>query len=678
MSFHNLKDFLNIRTYPVIIAFLIFVFLIYTFRFLSHPALPHDMVSGWWGWWDHRQYIKSAGALSRIDLSPAEHWYFPGYAILGAVFYKSMPLHAFYFVNAICFLVTALCFIRISRHFGIGAVAASAVFLFSTALNGVVAEQFVIPWSTTPSCAIIYVILTLFLNRSTNALKFFLTGLLASAVLIIRPTDVISTAPVFLFLAANAAVGLLRRPRERIGNHPGDPAKSVPPVTLACLIAGGLAGLSCVLLVYYAIYGWSVSRYLEISQDIGFIFSALPIKLYVLFIDPAAVYGQGTAILTAYPWIFLSLIGIVCCLLERSRQSIVAACVLVHILFYACYADLLPTNIWRFNLIHYLKWTFPFLGLFAWLAVKTVLSGHRTKSAVLAAAGLICLLSVRIDLERVDAAAGTISPSGFQSSFADMASIAAIDIPMMGGLPKGLNEWPATLDADGQGLRRYAEFLSAPQDFGLRIILTRSVHAETIAAAFDPASAMSPTGKLPIGRRYGIGFGWPCWLPPYVCTAPDGGWASELDDGERIDFRKGGNSTRYAMEGWSGQEEWGTWTDGSTASLQLPVATAAVASGRDLELTIDANAFGNPEHPRQSARMIVNDEDMGGFSWEVADGTQSVAVKIPRRVALKQNPVTLVLDLTDAISPEALGFSHDPRKLGLGIRGITLKTVPAP
>ena len=449
MLFHDFKEFLNTRTYPVIVTFLMIIFLIYTFRFLSHPDLPHDMVSGWWGWWDQSQYIKSARALSRIDLSPAEHWYFPGYALLGAVFYKSMPVHAFYFVDAICFLVTALCFIRISRHFDIGAVAASAVFVFSTVLNSAVFEQFVVPWSTTPSCAIIYVILTLFLNRSTDTLKFFLTGLLASAVLIIRPTDVISTAPVFVFLAANATVGLLRRSRERIGNRPGDPAKSIPLVTLASLIAGGMAGLSCVLLIYYAIYGWSVSHYLNISQDIGFIFSALPIKLYVLFIDPAALYGQGKAILTAYPWIFLSLIGIVCCLLERSRLSIIAACVLVHIFFYACYADLLPTNIWHFNLIHYLKWTFPLLGLFAWLAVKTVLSGRRIGSTALAATGLIFLLSVRIDLELVDAAAGTVSPSGFQSSFADMGSIAAIDIPMMGGSPKGLNEWPVTLDADG-------------------------------------------------------------------------------------------------------------------------------------------------------------------------------------------------------------------------------------
>jgi hypothetical protein len=68
MIFNELRISLNSRDYAVTITFLTFIFLIYTFLFLSHPALPHDMVSGWWGWWDQSQYIKSAKALSRIDL----------------------------------------------------------------------------------------------------------------------------------------------------------------------------------------------------------------------------------------------------------------------------------------------------------------------------------------------------------------------------------------------------------------------------------------------------------------------------------------------------------------------------------------------------------------------------------------------------------------------------------
>ena len=138
---------------------------------------------------------------------------------------------------------------------------------------------------------------------------------------------------------------------------------------------------------------------------------------------------------------------------------------------------------------------------------------------------------------------------------------------------------------------------------------------------------MTPTGKPPIGQRYSVGLGWPCWLPPYGCATPDAGWAFELHGGEPIDFRKGGNGIRYIVKGWSGQENWGTWTDGSKASLKLPFAVAALPAGQDLELTIEASAFGNPKHPRQTVRVIVNDEDMGDFSLEAADGPQTLAIR---------------------------------------------------
>ena len=107
------------------------------------------------------------------------------------------------------------------------------------------------------------------------------------------------------------------------------------------------------------------------------------------------------------------------------------------------------------------------------------------------------------------------------------------------------------------------------------------------------------------------------------------GWAFELHSGEPIDFRKGGNGIRYIVKGWSGQENWGTWTDGGKASLKLPFAVAALPAGQDLELTIEASAFGNPKHPRQTVRVIVNDEDMGDFSLEVADGRELIGREDP-------------------------------------------------
>jgi hypothetical protein len=670
MFLTKFKYFLNAKQSTITLSFLILLFLMYVPLYLSHPALPHDAVSGWWGWWDQSQYIKSAKAFSQLDLSPSEHWYFPGYALLAAVFYKFAPVHAFFVVNAICLTITAFCFIRIAHRFGVNAVAASAVFAFSTAFNSVIIEQFVIPWTTTPTCAIIYIIITLFLDRTENALKFFLIGLLGSAVLMIRPTDVISTAPIFIFLAANAAIDLTRNK----GNH----HKRVFPPTLVFLIAGGLTGLLCALLIYYSIYGWSVSPYLATSQNIGFIFSALPIKLYVLFVEPTTIYGQGTAILRTYPWIFISLIGIICCLAETSRLSIVAACVLLHVFFYACYADLLPTNIWHFKLIHYLKWTFPLLGLFAWITVKNVLSGRSVRATAALAVGLFCLLSVRVGLEAVESTAGAAeSPTSFQAAFADMEQIAAIDLPMKGGSVKGLDNWPLSITAEGKNLHRYADFLAAPQTFGLRIILARTVHAEGISGVFETSGAMSPTGQSPIGRRYSIGLGWPCWLPPYGCAASDAGSDFALPDDGQITFQKGGSSSLYAAKGWSGQEEWGTWTDGAEAALKIPFKAANIPVGHDLELAIEANAFGNHRHPRQNARLIINDEPVAEFSVDVADGVKAITVKIPRHIAVKRHPVSVVLRLDDATSPKALEVSDDPRNLGIGLRRMVLKAVPS-
>ncbi|HVI80279.1 MAG TPA: hypothetical protein VM715_19410, partial [Candidatus Acidoferrum sp.] len=53
-------------------------------------------------------------------------------------------------------------------------------------------------------------------------------------------------------------------------------------------------------------------------------------------------------------------------------------------------------------MIHYLKWTFPLLGLFAWLTVKDFLSGRRSHSIAVVAVGLFYVLSARIDLQPVD------------------------------------------------------------------------------------------------------------------------------------------------------------------------------------------------------------------------------------------------------------------------------------
>jgi hypothetical protein len=47
MILTKFKYFLNTKQSTVTLSFLIFLFLMYIPLYLSHPALPHDAVSGW-------------------------------------------------------------------------------------------------------------------------------------------------------------------------------------------------------------------------------------------------------------------------------------------------------------------------------------------------------------------------------------------------------------------------------------------------------------------------------------------------------------------------------------------------------------------------------------------------------------------------------------------------------
>jgi hypothetical protein len=365
--------------------------------------------------------------------------------------------------------------------------------------------------------------------------------------------------------------------------------------------------------------------------------------------------------------------------LERSRFSVIAGCVFLHILFYSCYADLQPTNIWHYKLIHYLKWTFPLLGLFAWLTVKDFLSGRRSRSIAVIAVGLFCVLSARVDLQPVDPLAAAMEPpNGFRVAFDGMEQIAVVDLPMTGGSVSGLGSWPQSLDADGRNLRRYADFLMIPQNFGLRIFLARTVHATGIAGILEQSDKLSPTGQSPLGRRYSLGIGWACWLPPYGCSTHDPRQDfSSLNSGQ-IDFHKGGNSTFYSTSGWSGQEDWGTWTDGDEARLTVPFRSAKGSAGHDLELPLETSAFVTDRHPRQGVRLFINGEFTNEFSIVAADGVKMLTMKIPAPIVAKQYPVVISFRLSDAISPEKLGGSKDPRKLGLGLRKLIFRAAESP
>ena len=126
------------------------------------------------------------------------------------------------------------------------------------------------------------------------------------------------------------------------------------------------------------------------------------------------------------------------------------------------------------------------------------------------------------------------------------------------------------------------------------------------------------------------------------------------------------NSAPFLFEGWSTPENWGIWSNGSTAIMKLPLPRATAK-----ELVISMKAFVSKNHPQQQVSIFMNDMLTKKLTLN-ADKYQLVELDIPRSVA-EQGLLTLRFEMNHPISPEELGISQDKRKLGIGISSVVYK-----
>ena len=104
--------------------------------------------------------------------------------------------------------------------------------------------------------------------------------------------------------------------------------------------------------------------------------------------------------------------------------------------------------------------------------------------------------------------------------------------------------------------------------------------------------------------------------------------------------------------------------------LRLPTPATIATDG--LRVTVDALGYLPPHHDLQRAFVSVRGTPLAQWRLE-GGGYGGLAVHVPRALLSPGAPTELVIDLPDAISPNAvLPGSGDPRRLGIGIRRITL------
>jgi hypothetical protein len=381
---------------------------LYMADYLGYPALPGNNPNyplGWWGWWDQSEFLQSTRALARFDFSPAQHWYPLGYAILGAPFASRMPQHPFFFVDLASLLIAYIAFTYFARRCGVGLRWSATLFVLAAAADPVLFRQWVIPWNTSPLAAVIWLLFATAAAHMQGERRPACLGALAAVAPMLRPTDlVIAGVPVLASVLADVWKRRLT-------------LRDVVVFSVAALVPmAAYAGL------HLAIYGPHPSEYMIRSRDLGFSFHDFGLKAYLILIDPRAWIGGGQGLIPRCPWLMLGFAGVLTAF-RRPVPAMLAAALIVHALIYLSYVDLLPTDFWRYMVVHYWTFTFPGFALLGFLLLRDLFEpGYRAVAAG-AVAAILLLLCIRLapapatPSQRADAVDVAVGPQDFNTIY---------------------------------------------------------------------------------------------------------------------------------------------------------------------------------------------------------------------------------------------------------------------
>ena len=334
-------------------ALLLVALCVYLVVYLGHASLPSAKAEGWWGWWDQAHYLRSAQAFARGVLAPSEHWYPPGYPLLGSFFLPWLPRHPFFILNLLCFVGIVLALYRLFRS--VLSRFESVILVGFSLGQPLVVEHLVIPWTTIPTQLVIYAAMLWVVARRPSRRALVIAALAVGSMSWIRPGDLLFVAPFFAAALWDA----------------GSPRRWLPEAALVAAIIA--AWLLLALIANKVIFGvfWS-TPYTKVVGSIGFGVSALPLNAYSLLVEARTLYAIDTPMLLArYPWTLIALPGVVVLAKRWGVRALgLPAALVVTMLFYLSYRDFDASTAFKFSTVHYLLWMVPPLAFLSYLTVR--------------------------------------------------------------------------------------------------------------------------------------------------------------------------------------------------------------------------------------------------------------------------------------------------------------------
>lgn len=370
--------------------------------YLGDPAHPGGKGRIWWQWWDQSHYLESARSLAQGDLQATHYWYPPGYAMVGAPFTALTRLHPFLLPDLVCLLATYLAFLVFARAVGVAPGWAATLFLLATCGSASIRTVWAVPWNTTLSSALIWWLLALTAararratgeaaaaqDRSRRLAAFATMGALAAAIPFIRPIDAI----LVLVWAVGGSVCLAC-------------SRILRCVDLLAFAAGAAILLVPEAFLWMSIYGLHPSQYMRDSRVLGFAFGSVGWRSYLLLLAPQPWFPYGEGILPRLVWILPGLAGILALPwtargVAGQLLGLLAVMILTYSLVFFAYVDMIPSGLWRYQNIHYLKWVFPGLVLLGFQLLRALVAGPR-RPALAAVTVTLLLFMLRMPPHQV-------------------------------------------------------------------------------------------------------------------------------------------------------------------------------------------------------------------------------------------------------------------------------------
>jgi phosphoglycerol transferase len=118
------------------------------------------------------------------------------------------------------------------------------------------------------------------------------------------------------------------------------------------------------------------------------------------------------------------------------------------------------------------------------------------------------------------------------------------------------------------------------------------------------------------------------------------------------------------VNGWSSQEDWGTWTIGRLSSLRFRLKSIP---NQDLSLHLKGHPF-LTEKFSEGISIRVNGVVLYKEEAKSMANHEESIIKIPKKLLIQNsNKIELQFEFSDPHSPAQLKISNDPRLLGYGL-----------